>query len=68
LAFFGPEAPPGPPPISPAGGSAAQAPGTTSFVPLELAPGNYVMICFVPDAASAQPHFTLGMIKDFTVT
>ena len=68
LTFLSPEAPPGPPPISPAGGSAAQAPGTTSFVPLELAPGNYVMICFVPDATSAQPHFTLGMIKDFTVT
>jgi hypothetical protein len=67
-AFFSPQAPPGPPPISPAGGSAAQSPGTTTFVPLELAPGNYVMICFVPDAASGAPHFALGMMKDFTVT
>lgn len=67
--FFTSEAPPtGPPPISPAGGSAAQAPATSTFVPLELAPGNYVMVCFIPDAASGQPHVALGMISEFAVT
>ena len=53
--FFTSETPPaGPPPISPAGGSAAAAPGTSIFVPLDLDAGNYVMVCFVPDAASGQ--------------
>ena len=37
---------------------------------LDLAPGRYVLICFLPDAPpprDLQPHFVHGMIKEITV-
>jgi uncharacterized cupredoxin-like copper-binding protein len=63
-----PNAPPGPPPFSSVGGAAAIAPGHTEWVDLDLAPGNYVAICFVPDAKDGLPHFLHGMVHPFTVT
>ena len=62
------EPPTGPPPIIPSGGISAAAPGSSIFVDLDLKAGNYVAICFVPDTKTGAPHFTLGMIKDFTVS
>ena len=32
-----------------------------------LQPGNYVAVCFVPDAKTGKPHYMLGMISSFTV-
>ncbi len=66
--FTSTEPPAGPPPISSAGGSAAASPGTSIVVPLDLDAGNYVMVCFVPDKDSGQPHIALGMIQSFTVS
>ena len=34
---------------------------------MNLAPGNYVMLCFV-DIPEKQPHFMKGMVRPFTVT
>jgi plastocyanin len=57
-------APTGPPPFSPAGGVSALAPGTEITVDVNLKPGSYALICFLPDTAgSGKAHFELGMLK-----
>jgi hypothetical protein len=32
-----------------------------------MTPGNYVMLCFLPDAKDGKPHLDHGMVKEFTV-
>lgn len=49
------------------GGAQAIATSYSSFVEFDLAPGDYVALCFVPDPATGKPHFVLGMIRPFTV-
>ncbi|MHB8646396.1 MAG: hypothetical protein ACYDAR_11470 [Thermomicrobiales bacterium] len=49
------------------GGFAAISPGVTGYVILNLAPGNYVAACFVPDD-QGKPHIADGMYTAFTVT
>ncbi len=58
----------GPPPFASAGGITALSPGQRGIAVLDLTPGNYAAICFVPDAASGKSHVELGMIAGFTVT
>ena len=58
----------GPPPGVPMGGIAAIRPGATSYVHATLPAGNYVMICFLPDAKDGKPHVEHGMIRPFTVS
>jgi hypothetical protein len=42
-------------------------PGEVGEMDVELTPGNYIMLCFVPDKASKTPHVMLGMMKEVTV-
>jgi hypothetical protein len=43
-------------------------PGETGWVSIELPPGEYAMICFIPSPANEfKPHVALGMFKAFTV-
>lgn len=49
-----------------AGGPNAIAPGGESNATVMLEPGNYALVCFVPDAKMV-PHFMLGMTKGITV-
>ncbi|HEY8310108.1 MAG TPA: hypothetical protein VIG47_06095 [Gemmatimonadaceae bacterium] len=58
--------PVGPPPVSAVGGVAPFTKTTTYFT-ASLAPGNYALICFVPDAKDGKPHFMHGMMKQITV-
>jgi hypothetical protein len=46
------------------GGTFPGGPGANAT--MILAPGHYVMVCFVP-SPTGQPHMLLGMIKDLTV-
>lgn len=49
------------------GGSGAVAPGGSTWVRLNLPPGDYVMVCFVPDDEPPHlPHAALGMVQGFT--
>jgi hypothetical protein len=58
----------GPPPFAPVGGMNGLDVGVTGYAELDLAPGKYVAICNIPSPkAEGHPHFTLGMIKEFTV-
>jgi hypothetical protein len=52
----------------PIGGVAGTARSTTSFITLDLTPGEYVMVCFVPDSKDGKPHTAHGMVKPFTVS
>jgi uncharacterized cupredoxin-like copper-binding protein len=57
----------GPPPGSGIGGIAGTAPGTTGYFDVDLSPGNYAFICFIPDAKDGKPHLEHGMVKEFKV-
>ena len=35
---------------------------------VELTPGDYGLICFVPDAKDGKPHLAHGMVKTITVS
>jgi hypothetical protein len=64
----GSASPPGPPPFEFAGGYQAMMPGESGWVSIELPPGEYAMICFIPSPANEfKPHVALGMFKAFTV-
>jgi hypothetical protein len=50
-------------------GATYAAPGEESSALAELDPGEYAMLCFIPVGGddSAPPHFTKGMLQEFTV-
>ncbi|MDQ3525276.1 MAG: hypothetical protein M3451_09510, partial [Chloroflexota bacterium] len=56
------------PPFEAIGGTAPMSPGETNYAVLDLTAGDYVAICFVPDAETGVPHFAMGMIAGFTVS
>ena len=58
----------GPPPGKAVGGIASMKPGTTNYFDVELTPGEYVAICFVPDHKDGKPHYEHGMARQFTVS
>jgi uncharacterized cupredoxin-like copper-binding protein len=57
----------GPPPAHFVGGVSLLAAGGENELTLDLAPGHYVMLCFVPDAKDGKPHVAHGMVRDFVV-
>ncbi|MBA2286313.1 MAG: hypothetical protein H0W02_12590 [Ktedonobacteraceae bacterium] len=54
------------PPFELMGGMGTLAPGTTGWVMLHLAPGNYVALCSIPAPATNTAHLFLGMIASFS--
>lgn len=58
-----------PPPLVPAGGLALVAPGGASQFRLPEEPGDYVFLCFVPDATTegGPPHLARGMAAQIRV-
>ena len=58
----------GPAPGRAVGGVASMKPGTTNYFDVDLTPGEYVAICFVPAKSDGKPHFEHGMVKQFTVS
>lgn len=65
LAYFAPGAQQGPPPAEPFGGITSIEPGALVYARVTFEPGTYVFVCF--DEAGGAPHFTKGMVKEFTV-
>ncbi len=49
------------------GGMSTLSPGETAWVTMNLVPGTYVVLCFLPDKASGFLHVQLGMICSITV-
>jgi hypothetical protein len=58
----------GPPPGAPIGGTTPMARGEENLITLDLAPGEYGLICFVPDAKDAKPHLMHGMMTELTIS
>jgi hypothetical protein len=58
----------GPPPFMPMGGIAGLSVGQTANFTTTFAPGDYILICFVPDAKDGKPHVAHGMMLPFKVS
>jgi len=61
------EKPQGPPPGKILGGVTGIAKGRTIDLSATFTPGDYTLLCFVPDAKDGKPHIAHGMVKNFTV-
>jgi hypothetical protein len=57
----------GPPPAMPIGGVSPIARGRSNTIALDLTPGTYGMVCFLPDAKDGKAHSTHGMTAQFEV-
>jgi uncharacterized cupredoxin-like copper-binding protein len=57
----------GPPPANGVGGVSGVVKGGIAYFEADLTPGNYAMLCFIPDAKDKKPHLDHGMVKEFTV-
>ena len=57
----------GPPPGQAMGGLVGIEEGGAGYFTGQFEPGRYGLICFFPDSATGAPHFTKGMVLDFTV-
>jgi uncharacterized cupredoxin-like copper-binding protein len=57
----------GTPPGLPLGGISPLAVGGTSYMPVDLQPGRYALICFLPDLTDGKQHFEHGMVQQFEV-
>jgi hypothetical protein len=66
-AWVAPGAMQGPPPAMPVGGLAVIASGESAVLEVDLTPGAYGFICFVPDLKDGKMHFMHGMMKQITV-
>ena len=61
------EKPQGPPPGKILGGVTGLAKGHTNDLTVTFTPGDYTLLCFVPDAKDGKPHIAHGMVKNFSV-
>lgn len=57
----------GVPPGMPVGGVGFLDRGRTALFPVDLKPGRYAMLCFVPDAKDGKSHLEHGMVTQFEV-
>lgn len=57
----------GPPPGAPLGGTTGIATGGWNDLTMTFTPGEYAMLCFLPDAKDGKPHVMHGMAMNFTV-
>lgn len=57
----------GPPPAAPVGGMQAIDQGVAANFHLELEPGDYGLLCFIPDVSDGRPHVAHGMMDEFTI-
>ena len=53
--------------LAPVGGVGYLSPGRTAWAVLDLEPGTYVGLCFVPDRETGMPHAAMGMVAVFDV-
>ncbi len=60
--------PAGPPPGSGLGGIAGTAVGMSLSFTADVTPGDYLLICFIPDAKDGKPHFMKGMMQTIKVS
>ncbi len=67
--IFSEEESSGPPPFEMVGGWTPMGAGQTVYTTMDLPPGEYTVLCFLPDLNSDfSPHLTHGMVATLTVT
>jgi hypothetical protein len=54
-------------PAVPVGGVTPMSHGTANNLTVDLVPGTYIMMCFVPDVKDGKSHLEHGMITRFTI-
>jgi hypothetical protein len=54
-------------PAKPMGGMVGLNPGMTGYFSVAFTPGDYIVVCFVPDNKDSKPHYRHGMIYRFHV-
>lgn len=59
--------PEGTPPGLPLGGVAPLGRGGVNWFEVDLEPGKYAVICFLPDMKDGKPHFMHGMVREIEV-
>lgn len=57
----------GPPPAAPFGGTTAFVKGVVNVVSVDLPPGDYGLLCFLPDAKDGKMHVAHGMMRRLKV-
>ena len=57
----------GPPPMELAGGITGIDPGLEAQTTADFEPGEYALLCFLPDKGDGRPHLAHGMITQITV-
>ncbi|MBD0321208.1 MAG: hypothetical protein ICV87_12785 [Gemmatimonadetes bacterium] len=57
----------GPPPGMPVGGTTLLSKGTANDVTADFEPGEYALLCMVPDARDGKPHVAHGMVRQITI-
>jgi hypothetical protein len=50
------------------GGTSGQRKGDVVYLPVDLAPGNYLLLCFLPDAKDGKMHLEHGMMQELTIS
>ena len=50
------------------GGPGSIGPGLSSDVVVDLTPGQYVVVCLIPDEETGMPHAAMGMLNPLEVT
>lgn len=64
IAFLTGQAPvDAPPPIDDLSGVGFLSPGESQTLPIDVPPGRYVFVCYIPDPNDGLPHFMKGMIS-----
>ena len=58
----------GPPPTTPAGGFIGPTKGKHGFLTVDLTPGKYLVLCYVPDDKDGKPHVEHGMVQEITIS
>jgi DNA gyrase inhibitor GyrI len=58
----------GTPPVTPVGGVPGMRQGQTAIVHVTFEPGDYVALCFLPDATDGQLHLVHGMVLPFHIS
>lgn len=56
-----------PAPIEFVGGTTVIAPGRVNYLVLDLPPGEYILVCFVPDVNDGRGHLRHGMVEQVSV-
>src|SRR6185295_10279725 len=57
-----------PPPVQFLGGVSPMDANESNSFSVDLVPGEYLLLCFLPDAKDGKEHLTHGMMKQVTVS